>query len=257
MILASGFTSDRELRRSHTQAEAKNLNDLFPPAARRWLDGPPFYPGSPGGEPNSEDSQDSGGSPPRDALGAVAGGGAPPGRGPRAMISMHPPAFFRGNVPFGGDRRAGSTGARRGSGEIDRPTPRVRARLAAYTPRRGADGQRANGRGRRRGRAAPGAATSPRGGRGIRPPDARPEAGRLWRRRRFAVDRGEAPRLRGRAQPSKAVPDGRPQPAQVPGLAGISGRYSTMARPSLHRYCLSQTIAVHPPSNGLKPGLQA
>ena len=55
MILAGGFTSDRELRRSPTETEATNLNYLFPPPARPWLDGPAFYPCSPGGEPNSDD----------------------------------------------------------------------------------------------------------------------------------------------------------------------------------------------------------
>jgi hypothetical protein len=55
MTLAGGFTSDLELRRSHTETEATNLNDLFPPPARPWLDGPAFYPCSPGGEPHSDD----------------------------------------------------------------------------------------------------------------------------------------------------------------------------------------------------------
>jgi hypothetical protein len=55
MILAGGFTSDREHRRSQTETEATNLNDRFPPPARPWLDGPAFYPCSPGGEPNSDD----------------------------------------------------------------------------------------------------------------------------------------------------------------------------------------------------------
>ena len=55
MTFAGGFTSDRELRRSHTETEATNLNDLFPPPARPWLDGPAFYPYPPGGEPNSND----------------------------------------------------------------------------------------------------------------------------------------------------------------------------------------------------------
>ena len=55
MTLAGGFTSDRELRRSHTEIETANLNDLFPPPARPWIDGPAFHRCTPGGEPNSDD----------------------------------------------------------------------------------------------------------------------------------------------------------------------------------------------------------